>query len=135
VRLDVLRGRIRIRFEDQGIGVSASDLPDIFERFYRAGSRPSGETRSGGLGLAIAQALVAAQGGTIICPSVLGRGSTFTISLPLWSDPVPAPGAATGIRSESDSVSGDGESLLSPARAAAESPSGEPMTLEAKREG
>ena len=83
VRLEALRGRARISFEDEGIGISSSDLPHIFERFYRAGSDPRGEAQSGGLGLAIAQALVAAQGGTIRSQSILGQGSTFTVNLPL----------------------------------------------------
>jgi len=89
VRLEALRGRIRIAFEDEGAGISSSDLPHIFERFYRGGSRPAGD-HSGGLGLAIAQALVTAQGGTINCQSVAGQGATFTISLHLIPDTLPA---------------------------------------------
>ncbi|HEV2382740.1 MAG TPA: HAMP domain-containing sensor histidine kinase [Terriglobia bacterium] len=96
VRLEVLLRRIRISFEDEGIGISSADLPHIFERFYRVGSRPAGEAQSGGLGLAIAQALVAAQGGTIECRSVLGQGSTFTVSLPVTPD---AEARAAGERS------------------------------------
>lgn len=82
VRLETLRSRIRVSFEDDGIGIADADLPHIFERFYRAASRSGAEAHSGGLGLAIAQALVSAQGGTIACRSVLGKGTTFAISLP-----------------------------------------------------
>jgi two-component system OmpR family sensor kinase len=96
VRLEALPGRVRISFEDEGIGISSADLPHIFERFYRVGSRPAGEAQSGGLGLAIAQALVAAKGGTIECRSVLGQGSTFTVSLPVTPD---AEARAAGERS------------------------------------
>ena len=72
---------VRIRFEDQGIGISKADLPRIFERFFRAA--PSGESHSGGLGLSIAQAIVQAHHGAIECESTPGAGSIFSIRLPL----------------------------------------------------
>jgi signal transduction histidine kinase len=71
---------VRIRFEDEGIGISKQDLPRIFERFFRAA--PSGETHSGGLGLSIAQAIVQAHHGTIECESAPAAGSVFTVRLP-----------------------------------------------------
>ena len=72
---------VRIRFEDEGIGISKADLPRIFERFFRAS--PSGESHSGGLGLSIAQAIVQAHHGAIECESTPGVGSIFLIRLPL----------------------------------------------------
>ncbi|HXM21964.1 MAG TPA: ATP-binding protein [Terriglobales bacterium] len=78
-------GTIRVVFEDQGIGISSKHLPFIFERFYRAAPSSSGEVHSGGLGLAIAQAIARAQGGSIECQSTPGAGSTFTVILPLIS--------------------------------------------------
>ena len=51
-----------MKFQDQGYGIPREHLPHIFERFYRAQLPESLETRSGGLGLAIAQAIVYAQG-------------------------------------------------------------------------
>lgn len=74
---------IRICFEDQGVGIAKEHLPFIFERFYRGTSFNNGETQSGGLGLAIAQAIARAQGGSIECESAPGAGSTFTIVLPV----------------------------------------------------
>jgi len=82
VRLERSNGLVNIEFEDEGIGISASDLPRIFERFYRASPQTNGESQSGGLGLAIAQAIVHAQGGSIDCRSSPGRGSIFTVTLP-----------------------------------------------------
>jgi len=82
VTLEQDRGKIRAHFKDQGIGISSAHLPFIFERFYRAIRHSSGETHSGGLGLAIAQAIVRAQGGAIECQSAPGVGSTFTVILP-----------------------------------------------------
>lgn len=73
----------RIHFEDEGFGIPAEHLPHIFERFYRGGSD---EAQSGGLGLAIARAVVHACGGEIECSSEPGAGSHFTVILP----PAPA---------------------------------------------
>jgi len=75
-------GVIQIRFADQGIGIAMEHLPFIFERFYRAARPGNGELHSGGLGLAIAQAIAGAQGGSIACESTLGAGAKFTILLP-----------------------------------------------------
>jgi two-component system, OmpR family, sensor kinase len=83
VRLERSNGFVRIAFTDEGTGIAQSDLPRIFERFYRASQHTHGESQSGGLGLAIAQAIVQAQGGSIDCQSVPGCGSTFTVTLPL----------------------------------------------------
>ena len=76
-------GMIRARFADQGIGISGEHLPFIFERFYRAAPSSSAEAHSGGLGLAIAQAIARAQGGSIECQSEPGVGSTFAVILPV----------------------------------------------------
>ena len=65
------------------MGISSEHLPFIFERFYRAAPASSGDAQSGGLGLAIAQAIAIAQGGTIECESTVGVGSTFTVNLPM----------------------------------------------------
>ncbi|HVC00288.1 MAG TPA: ATP-binding protein [Candidatus Dormibacteraeota bacterium] len=69
----------RVGFADQGPGIAPEHLPHIFERFYRAGAD---EAQSGGLGLAIAEAIARACGGTIECSSQLGAGSRFTVNLP-----------------------------------------------------
>jgi signal transduction histidine kinase len=76
-------GTIRVRFEDQGIGIPTEHLPFVFERFYRAAPHGNGEAHSGGLGLAIAQAIARAQGGSIQCESNVGVGSVFTLILPV----------------------------------------------------
>jgi len=83
VTLAVRDGTIQARFQDQGVGISPEHLPFIFDRFYRAAPLNSGDAQSGGLGLAIAQAIAIAQGGTIECESTVGVGSTFTVILPI----------------------------------------------------
>jgi two-component system OmpR family sensor kinase len=82
VSLEKLNSLVRVKFEDQGIGISSSDIGHIFERFYRAAPRSNGETHSGGLGLAIAQAIAQAHGGRIECQSSVSCGSTFAVILP-----------------------------------------------------
>jgi signal transduction histidine kinase len=71
-----------IAVQDQGIGIPGGDLPHIFERFRRGGNavRHFGGT---GLGLASVRAIVEEHGGTVAVESQEGRGSTFTVRLPL----------------------------------------------------
>lgn len=83
VRLEQSGEQIKVHFADQGSGISAKDLPLIFERFYRgSSSNNGGPHQSGGLGLAIASAIVQVLGGSIECHSALDCGSDFTVILP-----------------------------------------------------
>jgi nitrogen fixation/metabolism regulation signal transduction histidine kinase len=67
---------------DSGIGISAENLPHVFERFYRADKSRSRAEGHSGLGLAICQAMVEAHDGSIDASSQLGVGTTFTVRRP-----------------------------------------------------
>ena len=79
---------LQIKIKDNGKGIAESDLPYIFDRFYRIepyNNNRATRGRSGaGLGLAIARAIVENHRGQIIVDSKLGRGTTFTITLPSY---------------------------------------------------
>ena len=65
---------------DTGVGIPASELPHVFERFWRG--RAAGRTSGSGIGLAIAAELARAHGGTLTATSTPGRGTTLTLRLP-----------------------------------------------------
>lgn len=74
---------VRITIQDMGSGIPAEDLPFIFDRFWR-GDRSRRERTHSGLGLAIAEQLIRAHGGSIAAQSVVGKGSNFVIELPQY---------------------------------------------------
>jgi len=73
---------VRVRVRDTGIGIPESDLGRIFERFYRVDKARSRELGGTGLGLSIVKHLVQQLGGEICVESEVGRGSTFSFTLP-----------------------------------------------------
>jgi two-component system sensor histidine kinase SenX3 len=81
---DRSRGReIRISVEDRGLGMEAAELKQIFRPFYRSPRVKSAQIHGTGLGLAVAKEIAEAMGGELTVESELGRGSRFTIHLPV----------------------------------------------------
>jgi signal transduction histidine kinase len=75
---------VTIAVQDTGVGIPPDDLPRVFERFYQVDKSRKSDRRSGmGLGLAITKQIVEAHGGVIQVASALGKGTTFTVWLPL----------------------------------------------------
>jgi signal transduction histidine kinase len=72
-----------IRVRDTGIGIAVSEQKRIFDRFYRVNSDRSRHTGGSGLGLAIAKAIALTHHGSLTVQSELGKGSIFTVQLPL----------------------------------------------------
>ena len=81
---NVHRRTVQLQVIDRGVGISAALLPHIFDRFYRAdASRTKNQVPGYGLGLAIAQRITELHQGRLAVKSEVGRGSTFTLSLPV----------------------------------------------------
>lgn len=97
VGISVRGDAVEIAVTDQGVGIEASELDRVFERFYRVDQARSRNTGGSGLGLSIVKHTVQNHGGDVRVWSKPGKGSTFTIRLPLAeasADAPARPGAA-----------------------------------------
>src|SRR5207247_3535202 len=86
-------GGVAIEVRDRGIGIPSREQERVFERFYRVDKARARATGGTGLGLSIVRHVAEGHGGTIEVESELGRGSTFTVTLPMAGPPaLPLPG-------------------------------------------
>ena len=76
-------GSVAVRVRDDGIGIAAEDMPRIFDEFFRSRNELTARVPGKGLGLSIVKRLVELHGGTIGVRTEPGRGSEFTVSLPI----------------------------------------------------
>jgi signal transduction histidine kinase len=76
-------GYLIFAIEDSGPGISAEDLPHLFEKFYRGKQRETRAQPGSGLGLAIVHSIATNHGGRVWVDSVIGKGSTFYLQIPL----------------------------------------------------
>lgn len=83
VQLSTDANQARVQVSDTGIGISAENLPRVFERFFRADRARARSVISTGLGLSIVKHLSQAFGGSVSVTSKLGEGSRFVVTLPL----------------------------------------------------
>ena len=84
LRAFVENGFVSIAIKDQGPGISEGDQKKLFGKFTRLSAQPTGGESSTGLGLSIVKKLAEALSGTVLCQSVLGKGATFILRLPVW---------------------------------------------------
>ncbi len=82
IALDHKENNVIIAIQDRGIGISAQDLPHIFERFYTVDKSHSRRLGGAGLGLSIVKTIINKHEGTLVVASQPGQGTTFTITLP-----------------------------------------------------
>jgi signal transduction histidine kinase len=86
VTATVAEDSITIAVSDTGIGIAPEDQPTIFEEFRQVGRDDARKQEGTGLGLTLAKKFVELHGGRIWVQSQVGQGSTFTFTLPAWSD-------------------------------------------------
>jgi signal transduction histidine kinase len=77
-------GDFKLAVADTGIGIAQTDIERIFEEFNRGRLSSTGRYRGTGLGLTIVKKLVDVLGGSIAVESEVGKGSTFTVTLPIY---------------------------------------------------
>ncbi len=86
VRLYRTDGVLKLEVSDRGIGIARGEQTKIFEKFYRAGDPLVHDTKGSGLGLSLVRHIAHAHGGDVEVESAPGKGSKFTLSLPLEAD-------------------------------------------------
>ena len=74
---------VAITVADRGVGIDATDLPHIFEAFYRGQYAKERQIHGNGLGLSLVKRIVDAHGGTVTVKSAPGEGAAFTLHLPV----------------------------------------------------
>ncbi len=92
VDLQTTDSTLTFAVKDSGIGIPASDLPRLFEKFYRGTNREALAKRGTGLGLAIVKSIAERHGGKVWVESELGKGSTFHLQVPLVQSKQPQNG-------------------------------------------
>jgi PAS domain S-box-containing protein len=103
VRVSVVDGGVELTVRDTGVGVPKSELPRLFERFYRIEGQKSRTHEGSGIGLALVHELVKLHGGAIRAESTPGVGTALTVRVPLGTAHLPAEciGAERGFASTS----------------------------------
>ena len=76
-------GSVKLEVVDRGIGIARNEQSKIFEKFYRAGDPLVHNTKGSGLGLSLVRHIAHAHGGEVEVESTPGKGSKFTLSLPV----------------------------------------------------
>lgn len=104
VGLRTHEGLVEVAVVDQGVGIPADEQDRVFERFYRVDPARSRDTGGTGLGLSIVKHVAADHGGDVQVWSQPGRGSTFTLRLPIAAGPTRSGPALSGPTDHADPV-------------------------------
>jgi two-component system phosphate regulon sensor histidine kinase PhoR len=83
VKLSRDNGNAVLQVADKGIGISQKEIPKIFQRFYQSDNNIASEAKGSGLGLTLVKNIIEAHGGRIEVKSEPGKGSTFSVMLPI----------------------------------------------------
>ncbi|MHA7281422.1 ATP-binding protein [Arthrobacter sp. TMS2-4] len=86
VRAEETEAEISLHVDDRGMGMTEQEARQVFSRFYRTPAARRADIEGAGLGLAITKSIVESHGGTIRCTSSPGKGSRFTVTLPVDGD-------------------------------------------------
>ncbi len=113
IRAERRDGDVRVSVSDEGPGIAPEALPRLFDRFYRAPSARGSQVRGLGVGLYVSREIAAAHGGKITVQSAVGRGSTFTLTLPVRCE---LPSIASGSGSVSGTTKSSPPVLTAPRR-------------------
>jgi signal transduction histidine kinase len=98
VRMEIAGDRVRVHVSDLGVGIAEEDMPRLFTRFGRIVNEATSDISGTGLGLYLSRELARLHRGDLTAVSVAGRGSTFTLELPLPTPPPAVRPAAGPIR-------------------------------------
>lgn len=79
---------LKLQIQDQGVGIDEDHLPHIFDRYYRVDDKMSAHEVGSGIGLALVKELVEKSGGSLQVASEVGKGSTFTVTLPVTKNAI-----------------------------------------------
>ena len=90
VRLREVAGQAELSISDSGVGIPSPELPRLFERFHRIEGQKSRTYEGSGIGLALVQELIKFHKGTIKVDSAAGRGTTFTVTIPMGRSHLPS---------------------------------------------
>ena len=112
VRLRDTGTGVALEVSDTGAGIPAAELPRVFEKFHRVAGAPGRTFEGSGIGLALVRELAALHGGAVAVRSELGRGSTFTVSLPHSALPPHAAATATALTPTPTTADGYLEEML-----------------------
>lgn len=98
---------VEIVVEDQGLGIAAAELSKIFDPFYRSPVVIAAQIHGTGLGLPLARGIAEAMGGKLTVSSQIGKGSAFTLHLPVTTEIAEASAAATAPASKMKTAGGE----------------------------